>query len=79
MINRKNLPKDVQEMLDNLLNKSPADLKLEEIGFLKARIDYLSESEVVRIPKMEEAEEVKPAEPKKEESKKVIKWQPKKK
>lgn len=70
MINRKTLPKDIQEMLDNLLNKSPADLTPDEIGFLKARRDYLNETEIKSIPKIEEVVEVKEKPP-------IIKWKPK--
>jgi hypothetical protein len=54
MINRKQLPQDVQDMLDKLLNKS--DLTPDEIAFLHARSPYLTESELKSIPKIEEAE-----------------------
>jgi hypothetical protein len=75
MIAKNTLESDTKKYLEELLNKNPRDLIPDEIAFLKARKDYLTESEIKNIPKIEEVEVVK--EEVKTEPKKVIKWTPK--
>lgn len=75
MIAKNTLEPDTKKYLEELLNKNPKDLIPDEIAFLEARKDYLTESEIKNIPKIEEVEVVK--EEVKPEPKKVIKWKPK--
>lgn len=71
MINKKTLPQDVYDVLENILDKNPADVTSEERLFLKSRIDYLTQQEIDMF--LQEAEVVEPIldEPKK--TRRVIK------
>lgn len=60
MIAKSTLEPDTKKYLEELLNKSAKDLTPDEIAFLHARSPYLTEREIASIPKIEEAEIVKP-------------------
>jgi hypothetical protein len=44
-LNRKTLDEETRLKFEELLDKSVGDLKPEEKGFLKARADYMTETE----------------------------------
>lgn len=71
MISKDTLDVNTKKVLQDLLNKNPKDLLPDEIAILMARRDYLTESELKNIPKVEEVVEIK-------ETPKVIKWKPSK-
>lgn len=58
MIAKNTLEPDTKKYLEELLSKSSKDLTPDEIAFLTARKDYLTEREIDSIPKIEEAEYV---------------------
>jgi hypothetical protein len=58
MIAKKTLDPDTLKYLEELLNKSSKDLDADEIAFLIARKEYLTEREIDSIPKIEEVEYV---------------------
>lgn len=58
MIAKNTLDPDTKKYLEELLSKSSKDLDADEIAFLTARKDYLTEREIDSIPKIEEAEYV---------------------
>lgn len=59
MISKNTLPEDTQKYLNELLLKSPDDLKSDEMDFLKSRIDYLTKAEIAGIPTLIEVAPVK--------------------
>lgn len=60
MIAKKTLDPDTLKYLEELLSKSSKDLDADEIAFLIARKEYLTEREIDSIPKIEEAKVIKP-------------------
>ena len=55
MPNRNTLDIKTRSAIESILNKKGFEMTLDDIAFLRARIDYLNDNEIALIPDIQEA------------------------
>lgn len=62
MLDRRTLPPEVQQRIADYLGQNPDDLTSDQMGFLAARREYLTDEEVLKFNLMSKPEKVSKAE-----------------